>query len=188
MTSGVYQLTFGSGARYIGKSVDVMARMKQHGTAMKSGKAAGPVQTEFNKHGFPDAKLLYACHPDHIDLVEAMCISRLEPELNTTRPADPFPGVTDITDVLEQLSRSTLSHVHEIFDLSRKYLNSQREIEELEEEVSNLKVIRTKREVDAEKDAQILQLREDLDQTRSNLHDALALLAYSNKPWWQKIF
>lgn len=188
MTSGVYRLTFSSGADYIGKSVDIEARMKQHATALKSGKAAGPMQAEYEKSGMPDATILFICHPDHIDLVEALCISRMDPKLNTTRPADPFPGVTDITDVLEQLSRSTLSHVHEIFDLSRKYLNSQREIEELEEEVSNLKVIRTKREVDAEKDAEILQLREDLDQTRSNLHDALALLAYSNKPWWQKIF
>ena len=188
MTTGIYQLTFSSGARYIGKSVDIPARWKQHSTAFGKGKAAGPMQFEFNKCGAPDGTVLFECHSDHLDIVEALCISRFNPELNTSRPKDPFPGNDEIEDILVQLTIGTLDHVKEIFSLSDKNLKASSRIKQLEEEVNNLKVARSQREINVEKDKKIYALRGEVGELKSYTKELEFAVAYHKQPWWKKLF
>jgi len=94
MTSGVYQLTFSNGDTYIGKSINIEERWKQHTNKMYKGTAAKNMQAAFNAYGAPMGRILRECHEDHIDVVESCFISRNKPTLNSDRPKDPFPDLT----------------------------------------------------------------------------------------------
>lgn len=188
MTSGVYQLTFSSGATYIGKSVDITARWKQHANAFVKGKATEAMQAEFNKCGHPDGKVLFECHPDHIDLVEAVLIARCEPTLNSARPEDPFPGVDDMTEIFSLLGVSTHEHVNKIVELSDKYIKELENIERLNKEIALLKIARTEREVNVEKDRKIAALRNDNATLVARIKEVQTMLVYHAQPWWKKLF
>ena len=78
-TSGVYQLQFSSGRTYIGKSVNITERFKQHMDKFRKGTAAKAMQNEYDCYGPPDINVLVLCHPDHVDIVESWLISRNRP-------------------------------------------------------------------------------------------------------------
>ena len=87
-TSGIYKLSFASGMTYVGQSVDVHERYKQHLESMRKGTAAYLVQKEYNVCGVPEFSVLQVCHPDHLDELEAWYIS-MQPQfsmLNTKVP------------------------------------------------------------------------------------------------------
>ena len=88
MTSGIYRLTFSSGKYYVGKSLDIGTRWKQHFNKFALGKAARPMQLEFDRCGPPKTEVLFECHKDHIDILEEWLIDQLKgPDmLNTTYP------------------------------------------------------------------------------------------------------
>ena len=88
MTSGIYRLTFSSGKYYVGKSLDIPTRWKQHFNKFALGKAARPMQLEFDRCGPPQTEVLFECHKDHIDILEEWLIDQLKgPDmLNTTYP------------------------------------------------------------------------------------------------------
>jgi len=88
MTSGIYRLTFSSGKYYVGKSLDIDTRWKQHFNKFALGKAARPMQLEFDRCGPPKTEVLFECHKDHIDILEEWLIDQLKgPDmLNTTYP------------------------------------------------------------------------------------------------------
>jgi hypothetical protein len=188
MTSGVYQLTFSSGARYIGKSIDIENRWRQHADKLKKVTAAQNMQQEYNRCGMPGTEILFACHPDHIDLVEAVFIARNRPELNATRPADPFPGVSDLTDLFGAMGASTLDHINEIYSLSDKYINSQTEVTQLNEKISKLEKARTQKELDHDVGKRISRLSAELEEAKSSYTKAVLELKYHRQPWWQKMF
>lgn len=188
MTSGVYQLTFSSGARYIGKSIDIETRWQQHWDKMSKGKAAQLVQAEFNRSGAPDPHIVFRCHPDHIDLVEACCIARFQPELNTSRPLDPFAGLADISHILELLGDSTLNHVNQIHNLSDKYLKSETKVKTLETRVNTLMKKRTDQELALDVSNRISELNSLLEQARKDYAQATMQLKYYKLPWWERMF
>jgi hypothetical protein len=94
MPSGIYMLEFETGARYIGKSVDIRARWKQHADKLQKGTAAKPMMDAFQKSGYdlPTGYILLECHPDMLDEYEGMYINLNTPELNTSIP----PRRTDL--------------------------------------------------------------------------------------------
>lgn len=188
MISGVYQLTFSSGLRYIGKSIDISARWKQHALALEKGKGAGPMQAEYAKCGLPEGIVLFECHTDHIDIVEAVFIARSAPELNTNRPADPFAGVEDLTEIFGLLHLSTHSHVIEIVQLRDKYLAELENVVRMQEEIVGLKYTRSQKEINVEKDRKISALRGENAELIIRIKEMTQLLADSNKPWWKKLF
>lgn len=128
MTSGVYKLTFASGKQYIGKSVDIETRWKQHADKFRKGTAAKLMQEEFNTYGFPDAEIVYRCHEDHLDIVEETMIWRHIPLLNGTKGRDRLAVPESKREHLENLcveelfQLGTLDHLVEIIRL-RKLLN-----------------------------------------------------------------
>lgn len=88
MASGIYRLTFSSGKFYIGKSLDLETRWKQHFNKFATGKAARPMQVEYDRCGLPATEAIFHCHQDHIDIMEEWLIDQFKcgDMLNTTYP------------------------------------------------------------------------------------------------------
>lgn len=120
MTSGVYQLTFTDGNTYIGKSINIEERYKQHMNKFYKGTAAKPMQAAYNKCGAPNACIIRECHEDHIDVVESCFIARDRPTLNSDRPRDPFPD----------LSCEQLNYLFDTFKYSARDLVAMRQQQE----------------------------------------------------------
>jgi GIY-YIG catalytic domain len=75
MTTGIYKLTFSSGGFYIGQSVDIEARWEQHFKSMRSGKAARPMQEQFNRWGYPTGEIIATCAKEYLDILENLHIN-----------------------------------------------------------------------------------------------------------------
>lgn len=74
MTCGIYQLIFSSGKRYIGQSVDIENRWKQHFDKMQKGTAAISMQREYSACGLPQTFYITECHRDYLDILESIYI------------------------------------------------------------------------------------------------------------------
>ena len=107
MASGIYRLTFSSGKYYIGKSLDLETRWKQHFNKFATGKAARPMQLEYDRCGLPQTEVIFDCHRDHIDILEELLIEQFKgPDmLNTTYPDC---ELTDEVAILINKSRDLL--------------------------------------------------------------------------------
>jgi GIY-YIG catalytic domain len=115
MASGIYKLTFKSGKYYVGKSIDLETRWKQHFNKFATGKAARPMQIEYDLHGLPKTDVLLYCHKDHIDILEEWLIDQFKGPnmLNTT-----YPDITRTADIAtlidnsqDLLTKSTWEHL-----------------------------------------------------------------------------
>ena len=94
MTSGIYQLNFDNQAFYIGQSVDMETRWKQHSDKLRKGTAAAKMQEAYRQLGMPFAEILIECHKDYLDIMEnyfihmrkAMpnCLNTSAPKLDPT--------------------------------------------------------------------------------------------------------
>lgn len=120
MASGIYRLTFSSGKYYVGKSLDLETRWKQHFNKFATGKAARPMQLEYDQHGLPKTEVLLYCHRDHIDILEEWLIDQFKGPnmLNTT-----YPNITRTADIAtlidksqDLLAKSTWEHLEMIHD------------------------------------------------------------------------
>jgi len=134
MTCGVYKLTFNSGMIYIGKSIDIETRWKQHWDKLRSGKGAVKMQREFDNYGFPETRIIYDCHEDHIDFIEACFINSYPRSsmLNGTFPA--ALALKDINLINEQHSAfqaSTFDHVRALLQYAYRERDLEDKIEEL---------------------------------------------------------
>jgi hypothetical protein len=115
MASGIYRLTFSSGKYYIGKSLDLETRWKQHFNKFATGKAARPMQVEYDRCGLPKTEVLIYCHKDHIDILEELLIDQ-EKSLDMLNTTYPVVDRTDEVAILINKSRellhlSTLQHL-----------------------------------------------------------------------------
>jgi hypothetical protein len=115
MASGIYRLTFSSGKFYIGKSLDLETRWKQHFNKFATGKAARPMQVEYDRCGLPKTEVLIYCHKDHIDILEELLIDQ-EKTLDMLNTTYPQVDRTDEVAILINKSRellhlSTLQHL-----------------------------------------------------------------------------
>ena len=136
MPSGIYRLTFSSGKYYVGKSLDLETRWKQHFNKFATGKAARPMQLEYDKCGLPQTEVIFDCHRDHIDILEELLIDQLKgPDmLNSTYPE---VNRTDEVAILINNSRdllqlSTFEHLELLHQVESKItqLRSEKEAAE----------------------------------------------------------
>lgn len=199
MTSGVYQLKFDSGRTYIGKSINVEERFNQHMDKFRKGTAAKAMQHEYDHYGSPTISLLVACHADHVDIVESWLIAQNNPELNTTRPPNPFSNVNNIEEVLGMLHMSTVEQVNQITllddtcrqacDLVTDLTN---DLQDAEERIVKLKRHRSRQELDADINDRIYKLEELLDRERkesqARIHCLTKLVEHYKQPWWKRLF
>jgi len=137
MASGIYRLTFSSGKFYIGKSLDLETRWKQHFNKFATGKAARPMQVEYDRCGLPQTEAIFLCHQDHIDIMEEWLIDQFKcgDMLNTTYPK--LERTDEIADLInsnrELLELCTWDHL-KIISSAQSKINQADEARELAEE------------------------------------------------------
>jgi hypothetical protein len=130
MASGIYRLTFSSGTFYIGKSLDLETRWKQHFNKFATGKAARPMQIEYDRCGLPQTEVMYYCHQDHIDIMEEWLIDEYKcgDMLNTT-----YPKVQRIDEIAELINAN--NHLMQLctWDHLKLIANSQTRISQAQQ-------------------------------------------------------
>ena len=184
MTSGVYKLTFRSGKDYIGKSINIDNRYKDHLKAFESRKASAKMQEEYDKWGVPELSIILETHPDHIDILESHLIGFLRPELNTQVPLGlPKSDLEYILDHRDFLKYSTVNLIRYCIEKDNQYDKLLMQYEELEannavvEDMYNRKLYET-------------EAYQKLKVVETRLNQAIAELAEARRPksWFSKLF
>lgn len=156
MTSGIYRLEFKDGSFYIGKSVDIPKRWKQHRKAFEDRTHTKNMQAAHDRCGAPKYIIIKECHPDHIDIMENYFIGLnwdKQGILNSTRPvwytdsdievmAKTPPDLWDI---------STFEHLKLLFKLSSQVSN-------LETFISKSEKAKKLKELEATNKAQLSEI------------------------------
>lgn len=190
MPSGIYRLTFSNGDFYIGKSISISNRWKQHYDKFQKGKAATNMQKAYDKYGPPKGEILFKCHTDHIDIAEELFIHRLKPPLNGTYPKDPFQGMSigEVHSISELLSMSTIDHIQLIKsnNANKSRLLAQLDykdtrITELSNTILQLTNIRSKEELEYDVNNIINTLSTEITTLRNSIKRLQI-------PWWRRLF
>lgn len=182
--SGVYQITFPTGAVYIGKTNDYYRRIDEHINKLLKGTAAKALLEEIRKtkgESELNISLIVECHEDHIDLMEDIYIRRAKQEygsmcLNTTQRKDLGQWTTTILeDNLEYLKQSTAEHLHLIH-------NKDKEITSLKKHINFI-------ESEEEMCIEIAELQMDKADLQEQLREIKKqLILEKNKSWWTKLW
>lgn len=208
MTTGIYQLTFANGDNYIGKSVDIENRWKQHADKMQKGTAAKPMQDAYRKYGFPNSEILCTCHENHLDIAEAAYINRNKPSLNTSIPKDHLAGLSteECDNILGNLGYSTLALLIAVSDSIKKITKLESDVEECNDSITELTDLndvllrkRSEEEINQDISGSIRKLlKQTTEATRemgtlNNECNRLnkennELWKYKQLPWWKKLF
>lgn len=200
MASGIYRLTFSSGKYYVGKSLDIDTRWRQHFNKFATGKAARPMQLEYERCGLPATEVIFRCHKDHIDILEELLIDQLKgPDmLNTTYPE---VNRTDEVAILinksqDLLQLSTLEHIELLHRVEEKItqFRSDKDVAEAKvEEYRNNGYMITEDYVDlveiaTESIQEVEFLEEYCEELAEKLESAeTRLTKLSQRNWWQRL-
>jgi hypothetical protein len=160
MKSGIYVLKFDSGYTYIGKSVDINARYKQHLNSLRRGNHTAELQAHYKVWGIPRCEVLELCHPDHLDVLERSWISRGVNLLNSLYPDVPEHDlwIRRYSGVLENSTGSVVKYMSE----------TQTELKNLRDEG--------------------VVLPGELDRLRDLELEVASLRAYKSRSWWYKLW
>lgn len=190
MITGIYRLDFSSGAFYIGKSIDIIERWRQHSDKFKKGTASKLMQSEYDLCGMPEGTVIKECHADHIDIVEACFINRLRPQLNGTYPDDPLAELNteELHHFLDNIDDSTVDHLNTIKYLKSQLVNKDVDHKILSDQYKEAILVRSKREIDRDYETRISELERSL-RIKSNLLDMYKdEIEYLSLPWYKKLF
>jgi hypothetical protein len=76
MTIGIYRLCFNSTDRcYVGQSVNIEKRYKQHIASLTDGSATQKMLKAFKDFGLPTLEVICECTPEELDILEVEAIS-----------------------------------------------------------------------------------------------------------------
>lgn len=198
MNSGIYLLTFKDGSTYVGKSVNLKNRWQQHLDKLTKGKGASALQTAFDRNGHVfNAKVLFHCHPDYLDLMEGYYIDILKPTLNTTIPENRFKGMDEVEKelLLQWLDSSILDHLT-LLNQQTNLIERYKDLEEvLSNKCSELSTRRSREEIAFDTANRISTLeqrlamkQDDLAILQEDLDHNKELVKYYRRPWWKKLF
>ena len=187
MASGIYRLTFSSGKFYIGKSLDLETRWKQHFNKFATGKAARPMQIEYDRCGLPDTEVMFYCHQDHIDIMEEWLIDEYKcgDMLNTT-----YPKITRTDEIATLINRnndllklSTWEHL-QLLDTLKQEVNKRRILQEAAEHETEQ--LRSEGYIMDSDYVEIVDLANDFKE--SLLKKKAELTRLQNLSWWDRLF
>ena len=187
MAAGIYRLTFSSGKYYIGKSLDLETRWKQHFNKFATGKAARPMQLEYDRCGLPDTEVIFDCHQDHIDILEEWLIDQFKgPDmLNTTYPK--IERTEEIAELINNnrdlLRKCTWDHLKIIESAEALVNRSDAAREEAEE---SLEQLRSQGYIMNSDYIEIVDLANDFKE--SLLKKKAELVRLSKLSWWDRLF
>jgi hypothetical protein len=195
MDSGIYQLTFSSGDTYVGKSLHLTMRYKQHADKLSRGTAAKNMLRAYyqSDHQYPSAEVLVYCHPNLLDEYENYWINYLKPTLNTQIP--PMMTEREQLALIRHMERGsatysvpTLLIVVEEFVEDNK--NLKQKISELESDYETLDTAWNSRAI---RDARAMREYQTLEINRDNLCEKVRLLELfkfrvTNATWWQRLW
>lgn len=194
MTSGIYKLTFNNGYIYIGKSINMENRLKQHIDKFQKGTAAANMQAAWNTHGLIEADGFIQAHEDHLDILESYMINMYKKLagaklLNGVIPKCISYAEWESLAANEALLKvSTVEHIRMINKLSTQVDSLHEELNELV--IPDTEYIRYtddaalekehKEAVDAAEllEAVVIHLREDIKQ----------LKVQAAMPWYKRLF
>lgn len=187
MASGIYRLTFSSGKFYIGKSLDLETRWKQHFNKFATGKAARPMQIEYDRCGLPDTHVIFYCHQDHIDIMEEWLIDEYKcgDMLNTT-----YPKITRTDEIATLINRnndllqlSTWEHL-QLLDTLKQEVAKRRILQEAAEHETEQ--LRSEGYIMDSDYVEIVDLANDFKE--SLLKKKAELTRLQNLSWWDRLF
>ncbi len=133
MTSGIYELTFKNGSNYIGQSIDIENRWKQHADKLLKGTAAIKMQSAYDAYGFPDAEVIFECHKDYLDIMETYFIHQNPNSLNGS-----IPKLDPKVDYVLLLSNPGLLK-HSCVSIISQAIESMRDISSMEAKLEGIK-------------------------------------------------
>ena len=133
MTTGIYQLNFGDQAFYIGKSIDIETRWKQHTSKFLKRTAAQQMQYAYDQLGMPKFGVVMRCHKDYLDILEGYYINiqnsypnclntsipKLDPKLDyewllANKQMFEFSSMTILNDFIDTVhAKTALEEEHE---------------------------------------------------------------------------
>lgn len=187
MASGIYRLTFSSGKYYVGKSLDLETRWKQHFNKFALGKAARPMQLEYDRCGLPETEVIFSCHRDHIDILEELLIAQFKgPDmLNTTYPDC---ELTDEVAILinrshDLLKQSTFEHIKQLHDAGDKIASAELREQEAQEQLQDL---RTRGYIVNEDYLEVVELANEFKARATKRKKELERL--QGLGWWDRLF
>lgn len=190
MTCGIYELKIGND-NYVGQSVDIGSRWKQHNDKFHKGTAARNLQAAFNLVGDFVPRVIYECHPDHLDILENYYIDIINPTLNTSRPPNPFKNLPDhvINKISRYLGNSTIDMLKYLDNTIASLEASTRTIASKDAEIKRLSKARTAEELDRYLGKALNTTQRKLKEAEDTLGQVTqALILERNKSWWKKLF
>lgn len=135
MTTGIYQLNFQGQAYYIGQSLDIDMRWRQHADKFRKGTAAQKMQQAYRDYGMPQGILLLECHKDYLDTMESYLIHEQKKRpgcLNTSAPK------LDESINYEWMLQNPQMLKFSAFDVMSQYVNIQHDHTDLQEKHDDL--------------------------------------------------
>lgn len=136
MTTGIYQLNFNDQAFYIGQSLDIEQRWRQHTDKFRKGTAAQKMQYAYNKVGMPNFYYVLECHKDYLDIMEGYYISiqKTHPNcLNSSQPKlDPAIDYQWLLDNPDLLKHSSVQVLTEAVSLTNQHMKLKEAHEDLQ--------------------------------------------------------
>lgn len=187
MASGIYRLTFSSGKYYVGKSLDLETRWKQHFNKFALGKAARPMQLEYDRCGLPETEVIFSCHRDHIDILEELLIAQFKgPDmLNTTYPDC---ELTDEVAILinrshDLLKQSTFDHIKQLHAAGDKITSAELREQEARDQLQDL---RTRGYIVNEDYLEVVELANEFKARATKRKKELERL--QGLGWWDRLF
>ena len=202
MDSGIYQLTFANGDTYIGKSLHLTTRYKQHSDKLSRGTAAKNMMRAYyqSDHEYPVATVLVYCHPNLLDEYENYWINYLKPTLNTQIP--PMMTEDEQLALIRHMERGSAKYSVPVIlitleNLSRENTQLEQKVSELEHDYHELDSAWTDR---ATRDCRAMQQYTTLETSCKNLgsevktlkNQVRALEQYKSRTikanWWQRLW
>lgn len=202
MDSGIYRLTYRNGATYVGKSIHLTTRWKQHFDKLSKGKAAKEMQAAYHASGnqFPRTEVLVYCHPDMLDYYEGFFINDLKPPLNTAIPGE-LPEQSKVILVCHanegmakystiELIQALHSSVDEVVELKTQQADVREQLEQLEEDYEELSGAwddRARRDNWARRDFQAVVESRDTWENSCKVLEAWRRRV-EGATWWQRLW